>query len=42
LDKIKSLLPRKALEYFGSLDDKLLVKSAGFHDYRLSTRKSAC
>jgi len=33
LDKIKSLLPRKALDYFGSLDDKLLVKSAGFHDY---------
>ncbi|MFA5865968.1 MAG: hypothetical protein WC975_14945 [Phycisphaerae bacterium] len=33
LEKIKSPLPRKALDYFGSLDDKLLVKNAGFHDY---------
>ena len=33
IDKIKASLPGKALEHFGSLDEKLLVKSMPVHDY---------
>lgn len=33
LDKIKTLLPSKALAYFRSLDERLFVKSMPGHDY---------
>ncbi len=33
LDKIKAILPRKALAYFDGLDENLLVKTFGRHDY---------
>ena len=33
LDKIKAMLPVKALSYFDGLDDNLLVKSMAKHDY---------
>ncbi len=33
LDKIKAMLPGKALSYFDGLDDNLLVKSMARHDY---------
>ena len=33
LDKIKALLPKKALGYFNGLDENLLVKSIAKHDY---------
>lgn len=33
LDKIKAMLPKKALSYFDGLDENLLVKSVAKHDY---------
>ncbi len=33
LDKIKALLPKKALNYFDDLDENLLVKTVAHHDY---------
>jgi predicted DNA-binding transcriptional regulator YafY len=33
LDKIKALIPKKALGYFGDLDHTLLVKNSARHDY---------
>ena len=33
LDKIKAFLPARALDYFDDLDENLLVKVVGSHDY---------
>lgn len=33
LDKIKALLPKRALNYFDDLDENLLVKTVAHHDY---------
>lgn len=33
LEKIKTVLPREALDYFGELDDAFLIKSLGREDY---------
>ena len=33
LDKIKALMPKQALGYFGDLDETLLVKGVARHDY---------
>lgn len=41
LEKIKALLPAKALQYFAHLDRTLVVKTVGTHDYSDQSREIA-
>ena len=39
LEKFKALLPKRTLDYFADLDETLLVKSVGQHDYHTQDKE---
>lgn len=41
LDKIKALLPKKALKYFEGLEESLFVKQVAHHDYSIQDKEIA-